>query len=265
MHTVQNARKLEMSTAGVEEETGVWDCERREFYFQAEGRAAALSPDGSLIATARGRQGCISLWDTTTGALCRDMAAPKVADGVVSSRFSPDGKTLLAGFVGYGIGLWSVATGEQLWEVGTHADSVSTVAFSPDGCTLAVGGAYQRDVVLWQLQTTVTGARTLTGHESNMRAASFHPDGRKLVTASADGTLKVWDTTECRLLATFLVLPTTDGSVSNEWITFTPSGHYRGSAGADRYVNWQVGEELHPAETFREEFQRPERVAEALK
>lgn len=250
---------------GMEEETRVWDWERGELRFQVEGRAAALSPDGSLVATARGWQGGISLWDTTTGALCREMDAPKVADGVVSLRFSPNGKTLLAGLSGYGMGLWSVATGEQLWEAGTHADTVTSLAFSPDGRTLAVGGAYQSEIVLWHLQPQLTEARTLIGHESNMRAASFHPDGRKLVTASADGTLKVWDAAEGRLLATSMILPTTDGSVSEEWITFTPTGHYVGSEGVDKYVNWQIGEKLLPAEPFRGEFWLPEVVARALR
>jgi WD40 repeat protein len=159
--------------------------------------------------------------------------------------------------------LWSVATGELLWDVDAHVDFHHALAFSPDGRMVVVGGS-ENELQLWRLWPHVGKAQTLSAHEDNVNDISFHPAGHQLVSASADGTLKVWDVVEGRLLATFLVLPTTDGTVSEEWITFTPTGHYVGSAEVDGYVNWQVEEKLLPAEAFREVFHRPDLVAEAL-
>ena len=64
------------------------------------------------------------------------------AEGDVHSvAFSPDGKTLAAGYVGGGGGvvLWDVATRKRLLEdpLPVHEGGVDSVAFSPDGKTLA--------------------------------------------------------------------------------------------------------------------------------
>jgi general transcriptional corepressor TUP1 len=67
---------------------------------------------------------------------------------------------------------------------------VYSVAVSPDGCLVAVG--YSDDIVrLWDLQTRQL-VECLVGHIARVSSVAFTPDGKGLVSGSADGTLKHW-------------------------------------------------------------------------
>jgi hypothetical protein len=76
-----------------------------------------------------------------------------------------------------------------------HTDSVLSVAFSPDGHTLATGSDDQT-VVLWDLTDRTHPRRLgqpLTGHTSSVFSVAFSPDGHTLATASTDQTVVLWD------------------------------------------------------------------------
>ena len=104
-----------------------------------------LEARGSLFKALRARPGLRSFLHT--------------AEGDVSSvAFSPDGKTLAAGYgvLGdvCGVVLWEVATRKRLLEDPLPVEGgVHSMAFSPDGKTLAVGhgvrGGGGAGVVLW--------------------------------------------------------------------------------------------------------------------
>lgn len=257
--TIPSRRSEEDTTLGVDLGTG----SKR---YQVKGHAAAVSPDGRLLATTTGRlsSGVIHLWNAATGEGLRDLARSPTHDWYSSLTFSPDGKQLHAGFDGHRMGLWDVECGEQLWETRVLRDANGAVAFSPEGRWLAIGGGYGYQVSIWDLAARQEHV-FLTGHVAGIRNLQFSPDGTRLVTASADGTIKVWCTQDWQLLATFMVLPTTDNTVSEDWITFTPSGHYLGSPGAEACIRWQTPAALLLGEACRKEFRSPERVAAVLR
>jgi WD40 repeat protein len=74
---------------------------------------------------------------------------------------------------------------------GRHGDFVLTLGFTPDGTWLAAGDR-AGIVQVWE---TGTGRvfQSLTGHQGAVHALAFDRTGKALLTAGADGTLRLWD------------------------------------------------------------------------
>ncbi len=72
-----------------------------------------------------------------------------------------------------------------------HSDSVRSVAFSPDGKTLASGPS-DNTIKLWDIETGKV-TNTLEGHSDSVISVVFSPDGKTLASGSSDNTIKLWD------------------------------------------------------------------------
>ena len=85
-------------------------------------------------------------------------------------------------------GLAEARSKEQL--VCRHRHIVYAAIFSPDGKTIASGGA-DRSVWLWN-STTGECLAELRGHAYDVNSLSFSPDGRTLYTGGWDNAVRVW-------------------------------------------------------------------------
>lgn len=114
-----------------------------------------------------------------------------------------------------------------------HSGSVESIAFSPDGKTLA-SGSYDASISLWDLST---GRQSkVFNHTYAVLSVAFSPDGRTLATGSYDKTVGLWD------LKTWGKIQTLKGhSESVRSIAFSPDGKTLASGSWDKTVNlWDV-------------------------
>ena len=115
-----------------------------------------------------------------------------------------------------------------------HGSSILSVAFSPDGTTLA-SGSRDNTVILWDVAKR-TKIRTLTGHDDWVWGVAFSPDGTTLASGSWDRTVILWD------VATGIPKDTLTGHSDFVLsVAFSPDGTTLASGSADATVIlWDV-------------------------
>ncbi|HEX9786105.1 MAG TPA: serine/threonine-protein kinase [Opitutaceae bacterium] len=154
------------------------------------------------------------------------------------------------------IGVLDLATGRAMWTatVAFPGEKLSAAAFSPDGKNLATASGHNDiDIHLWDVSSGVETGR-LEGHGNWIAALVFLPDGRKLVSASADQTLRTWD------VASRECLDVMRGHRAEVWrLALLPDGRTRAGGSKDGVVSlWDVSVN-HPR---RERITWPEPVAD---
>ncbi|HKB02681.1 MAG TPA: protein kinase, partial [Gemmataceae bacterium] len=148
--------------------------------------ALAFRPDGRLLATA-GRDHLVRIWEMPSGRL---IGTPMLHRNASTLVFSPDGATLLSGSDSNTAWLFDVATGRPRCPPLQHRAAITGALISPDSQTAVTTS--DRSVRLWD---TATGhpLGPPVEHPARVTAAGFHPDGDRLVTACADGLIRIWD------------------------------------------------------------------------
>jgi WD40 repeat protein/beta-lactamase regulating signal transducer with metallopeptidase domain len=212
--------------------------------------AVAIAPDGKFLAYGGG--GVVHLCAAETGKEVRRLREPD--GGILTLVFSPDGKMLAARGANQKVRLWDVATGKELRHLGDTAPPRRSgglvflagssfgperraLAFSPDGTRLAAAAG--STVRLWE---TATGKEVpmVGGHRRAPSAVALSPDGKVVVTWSADRVVRRWEATMGRPLGAF---PAPPGSTR---AAFAPGARVVALANADGTIR------LHETATGKE-------------
>lgn len=109
--------------------------------------------------------------------------------------FTPDHHELVCSETDGRIMRWNSLGGNEPRFYQAHQESVTAIAISPDGRTLATGGGYRETgIKLWKYPEMEL-LTVLTNHQGWISDLRFSPDGLTLASSSSDQTIRFWDRT----------------------------------------------------------------------
>lgn len=134
-------------------------------------------------------------------------------------------------------------------------------SFAPDGQSIISGGS-SGVITAYDRKGKTLGA--FAGHEGNVFAVIPSPDGRYLVSCSADETVRLWNLKTRELLVSLFQ------GADGEWVMWTPQGFYAASGPGSELIGWQINHgpdheaEYVTAGQLRKTLNRPDIVAKAI-
>jgi WD40 repeat protein len=144
-----------------------------------------FTPDGKILTSQQNPQ----LVDLETG---KAVALEKLSPINWSTHLSltPDGRTLLISSA-RGVIVWDLANGKELRMLKGAGEQIVVM---PDGKSIVTNnGSLQR----WDLATgkPLYADTSILGHVGEVVTLAFSADGKRLVSGSTDGSVRLWDTT----------------------------------------------------------------------
>lgn len=226
-----------------------------------------FSSNGKILVSSDGQN--IILWNVETRQMLGQIAPghqynseSSVSFRVNSIALSPDSSTLASGGCGKRgqrittvddnydtciegeIRLWDVSTRQMIGQpLKGHKDEIMSVAFSPDGKTLAsASGQADGTIKLWDVDTRQPLGGAFAGYIAVMNKMVFSPDGETLISASLGEDLPsqnifLWNVATRQLIGQPLIRP--EDSVKD--IALSLDGHWLASGGSEKtLIIWDM-------------------------
>ncbi|MBY0459910.1 MAG: WD40 repeat domain-containing protein, partial [Gemmataceae bacterium] len=180
-----------MATSGVDKTVRVWDVvgNRQLRSFQGhmdEATAVAVRADGRQVASGS-KDGAIRVWDLNATDDHRALLDAK--ESLWAVAVSPDGKRVAAGGADKKIRVYDPDTGKLEATLDAGA-AMTSLCFLSNDRLAAAGG--DKAVRVWDLDARKV-AKELPGHTLAVLALAATPDGKLLVSGSADATVRGFD------------------------------------------------------------------------
>ncbi|WP_460532869.1 NB-ARC domain-containing protein [Flindersiella endophytica] len=242
------------------------------------GRVWSLAAAGDVIAAACG-DGSVGVWSVRSGDQVHQFTP---AERTWAVALDPAGNRLAASAADGIVRVWDLPSGNLVWERVAHAGRVRSMAFQADGAALATGGG-DGTLRLWDLRggllhelddlggwartvslepagklvaaglgsgdisvygtTSHESVARLAGHTGRILMLGFTPDLEHLVTAAADGTVRLWSLPDQRQLAQVRV----DASLHCAAFDSATGGVMTGSAAGATMLRINLNQIIEPA------------------
>ena len=217
--------------------------------------AAAVSPDGTVVALSYSATGALKLFRLADGKELR--SAPfENAYGVAWMR---DGRIALGGK-----GTCWVLDGKTLAVIKTFTvdleKTIGRMTWLPGGNrAVCVVQDYRDNLLLVDFDKGLAERRFM-GHSDYSNRVVVLPDGKHFVSASFDNTIRVWDTgLERELCQLYSFIG------SDDWVAVAPDGRFDGSQGGIEQLYYSKGTQVIALSALYEKFYTPNLVSRMLK
>lgn len=242
--------------AGVDFRLRLWNVRTRklvaEIPWHEEIKECEFAADGRLAVWASGQ--AVVTWNLADNALRSQLSG--LTSPVLDCAVSPDGRRVAATCLNM-VKVWDTRAGVELLSREGDFDDVDKCVFSPDS-NRVLAAIHHQQMRMWDFANDLEGP-TFVGHglgvdqvgipRRRVGGCVFTPDGRYVVSAGPDGTVRVWGAVFGEQVR---ILTGHRGAV--ETCAVSPDGRYIASGGSDRTVRiWDLadGTELLMVELAR--------------
>ncbi|HYF68446.1 MAG TPA: caspase family protein [Ohtaekwangia sp.] len=222
-----------------------------------------LSPYKKYRAQTQG-SGEVVVTDNSTGA--KILTTP--VSNTFGLTFSADNKRLYRSTAD-DLFVYDLATGTQAKQKHYDKASISKLSASPNGKYLAIGkiqneygsaekfyiADYSIDIVD---PVTLQVIHTLIGHQGNVTAVEFTADNKYLISASFDGSVRIWDPVTGKQKFELY------GYSETQYFIAADNGYYSSSKSGIARIAFEYKNTIVPGKLFETQMNRPDKVAEAM-
>ncbi len=177
-----------LAIAGADKSLSLWNAGKEAKKFPplpAAATALAFNANGSHIAVGAG-DNSLRIFNAADTKEFKNLAGHT---GAISSlTYSPKGDLLISASADKTVRLWNAADGAAKGQF-THTGPISALSISKDGTRLAVGGS-DKTISMWTLADSKPAGTITTPAE--VRGLSLSPDGQKIAVAGADNKVRLY-------------------------------------------------------------------------
>lgn len=161
-----------------------------------------FSADGKLLASAAADK-FVKVFDVASGSFVR--AFEGHTHHVMDVSWKADRTTLASAGADNAIKIWNVETGEQARTISTYTRQVTSLQYVGLQDLIVSSSGDKR--VFFHNPANGSAAREFPGNADYVYRAAATPDGTLVVSGGEDGTVRVWNAADAKVLASFAAAP----------------------------------------------------------